>query len=471
MNHASHLIEVIEEGRSVRRLAPARRDDDRSIRTVVVAMVDGLPPARGVGRKARGRLRSPAPGSRDDAGFSIIEVVVAMVIFTIFVTAALGILLRTTEMARSNGQRGAATNLALRQIEAARAMSATDIPDGRSSSTTSVGGTTFTVTQTAKYVSSGATASACAGTGNTLAYKLITVSVSWPNMGSVKPVRSDTLRAVGIGNDVSDANKGSLAIGVVGGDGVDEAGVLVTLSPGGKTGTTTEDGCLVFTGLTPGAYTATASMPGYVGTGNNQTTTVTSLGVTAGAIAHGTLYYDTARTVTLAFTGTTGAVPLAGMPIRLGNTYFAEATFSACPGTPTSGCVTTVTPLQAKQLFPEQYAVKYGACTEVDPSRANVDLRPAVTGTTVTIPVATPTFIVKTASGAPIAGRVITITHGVGCTAVYTTTSVGGAGGAVAIPYGAWTISTPNASSVAVTYNSTALSSNKTATVTLTVSS
>lgn len=413
--------------------------------------------------------RHGSAGRGDDGGFSLIEVVVAMLIFGIFAAAVAGILLRTTDLSRTNTRRGAATNLALQQIEVARATSVTDIPDGRTTRTATVGGTTYTVTQVAKYVSSGAETSACKTAGD-LAYKLVTVTVSWPNMGSVKPVRSDTLKAVGIGNDVSDASKGSLTVAVTGAGASDQDGITVTLAPGGRSLTTADDGCVVFTGLAPGAYTASVSQAGYVGTTNVQAVTVNSLGVTAGAVAHGTIYYDTARTLNIAFSGTPGAAVLTGMPFRLGNSYQTEFTFPTCAATPVIGCVTGTAPYQAKMLYPEQYSVKVGACSELAPSTANVNLTPDTSDfSTVTVPVATPKIVVQTTGGVPVVGRAVTIAHTVGCSETYTVNSVSG-GSSVVLPFGTWKFTTANLASPPTVFYSPS-SGNLTATVTLTVSS
>jgi prepilin-type N-terminal cleavage/methylation domain-containing protein len=406
---------------------------------------------------------------RGDRGFTLVEVVVSMSLFAVAASVTLGLLLRTTQVAGDNIRRTAAANLAQKQIESVRSQKATAITDGQSTTTAVIGSTTYTIKQLANYVSTDSSTSVCTGSGNTLAYKLVTVTVTWPNMGTIKPIRADTLKAVGLGADGLDSTLGTLAILVAGTSGAAQSGITVTLSSG-ATKTTGDDGCAVFTGLSPATYSASASMSGYTGFTNSQNATLGSLGVTAGGVTRGTLTYDTVRSVSVALDSPAGAVIPSTMPLRVGDSYLSEYTLSTCPGTVTSSC-TSGLPGTVQALFPEVYTVKVGACTETSPSSVSVDLRTAGTSTpSVTVPVGAPTIKVQTALGTAIVGRTVTIAHTTGCSESYTTPSVSG-GRAIAIPYGSWTISTARTSAgVGTVSQSVTLSStNKTPTVTLVV--
>jgi prepilin-type N-terminal cleavage/methylation domain-containing protein len=409
----------------------------------------------------------------DDGGFSLLEVVVAMTVFTVMATVSLGIVLRTTGAARGNIERTQATSLVTGQIEAVRSMDTLAIVDGKSVTTSLVNGTTYTITQTANFVASDADASICSGNSSTLAYKLVTVTVTWPNMGTIKPVRADTLKAVGIGTDGLDATKGTLAIRVGGATNNAIENVTVTLSPGGTSRVTGSDGCAVFTGLTPGSYSATTSATGYVSSLNVPVATATGLGVAAGEVRRGAILLDAARTLVVATDAAAGAVYPAGLPLRVGSAYKPEFTVPACT-TPVVTACTSGLPGTVQSLFPETYAVKVGTCIEATTaltSQQSIDLRPdAAAGATVTVPVASVKVDVKRGTASQ-AGRVVTFRHaaGSGCTAGETYTATTGATGVtVVLPYGAWTISTPNGA-VTVSNNQTLSGSNKTPTVTLTV--
>ncbi len=184
-----------------------------------------------------------------------------IVLFTILVTAGLAVLVRTTSVASQNLRRTTAANLLTRQIEAARGTKVLDIPNGRRTTTAVVGGTTYTITQDADYVSSADTTSLCVGATSSLLYKLVTVRVTWPEMQRVAPVRGDTLRAVGLGSDDADAARGALTVVVRDESGAVVPGATVRLDGSGESRTTGSDGCAVFVDVTPGSYTVDVRPP------------------------------------------------------------------------------------------------------------------------------------------------------------------------------------------------------------------
>ena len=404
-------------------------------------------------------LRTPGGGAapalracpRDDEGFTIVELVVAMVVFSVLLTASLPVVLSGTAATRDALQRTAAADLLTRQIEAARGTDALAIPDGRVVTTQVVGGTTYTVTQDANYISTGATDSVCASSSNSLAYKLVTVRVTWPGMSRLtKPVRADSLRAVGVGTDGLDATRGTLALSVVGASGAPTEDVTVTLSPGNLTRTTGSDGCAVFASLAPGTYTATASTPGYTGSLNTQAASVTGLGVVAAGVRRGLLLYDTVRSADVQTDAPAGAVVPPGLAIRAGDTYTAESTLPTCGGGPVPAGCAVATPGLVRGLFPETWTFKVGTCSEAFPSQVVVDLRPAVLGLTpptVTIPVGAVRVDVRTPAGSQ-AGRTVTATHGSGpgCPGgeTWTLPSTASGGSSLVLPYGTWILTSSN---------------------------
>ena len=386
---------------------------------------------------------------RPAEGFTLVEILVAMSVFTVLVTVVLGLVLRTAATASSNDRRVVAANLADRQIESARAQRAVDIPDGLTTRTETVGGVTYTVRQTSTYVAADSTSSVCTGSGSGLAYKLVTVTVTWPGMGRVKAVRADTLKAVGIGDDGLDATRGSAAVTVVGASGAPVTGVLVTLSPSGAVTTTGEDGCAVFTGLAAGTYSATVSTGGYVGPTNAQTTTLGSIGVTAGGIARGTVLYDTDRSANLVLSGPAGYTAPSGLRTSLRSSYVSDTVTPVCSGTP-AGCVTAL-PGTAQYLFPTVYDLWAGTCLDAKAAGAvtTTDLTAeSADGATVTLKAGAALVEVRNPLGTSLAGRVVTATHaadapgtGQRCTAGESyplpATVAGGVG--VLLPAGTWT--------------------------------
>jgi prepilin-type N-terminal cleavage/methylation domain-containing protein len=427
-------------------------------------------------RAVHRRLR--AGTGAGDGGFTLLEVIVAMVIFTVFCSASLGLLVRTTNVTKGNLQRSAAANLAAEQIQLARGQTALNITD--TTRTQTVANTTYTITQTTKYLSSDSTTSVCDGSSAALAYKRVTVQVTWPGMGSIQPVRQDTLKAFGIGSDGL-GTTGALAIGVTGASGTGTSDVDVTLSNGDSV-TTGDDGCALFVGITAGTYSVLLNQSGHVGLTNSQSTAKTGLGVSAGTLTRASVSYDTSRGLVVAIDApVTGIVPSA-LPLRLSTSQLAETTYAACPvvGTPTSACATAPTSTAnglAKELYPAVYTVKLGSCTETTPSTASIDLRAGTAdGSTATVPLGAVTVkvaLVATPS-VGLAGRSITLSHAAqtsGCTSgeTYTMTSTS-SGATMLLPYGTWTITVPvlNALGNIVSYvNGTATLSPTSRTVTV----
>ncbi len=418
----------------------------------------------------------------DDAGFTLIEIVVAMAIFAVFASMSLGLLVRAGDVTRGNLQRTAAANLATEQIQVARSMSATAIPDGITTRTQTVKSTAFTITQTTTYLAADSANSVCDGTSTALAYKLVTVKVTWPEMGSIQPVRQDTLKAVGVGSDGL-GSTGAVALQVTGNGGLPINNMAVSLSDGSTT-VTDVNGCAVFTGVHPGTYTATLNTPGYVGLANAQLTTKASIGVTAGLLTRTGVSYDTTRSIVVtAGSPVSGAVIPSGLPLILSNSYLgAETAYPPCPatGTASSACATGPTATAsgaAGELYPFIYTVKLGTCTETSASSLQTDLSSAASdGSTVSVPMGAITVNILTGLGVYSGTKTITIKHisgNAGCPAQETYTVTAPSGAKILVPYGSWNVSVPlNSSGAAAVSTLTPLTltaASRTASTTLTV--
>lgn len=376
----------------------------------------------------------------------MMEVIVAMTIFTVLVTVVLGLTLRTTQVAGTNHRRVEAANLASRQIESVRSLRAVDIPDGGTTRTETVGGTTYTVKQTATYLPADSSSTVCSSSGSSLAYKLVTVTVTWPTMGTTPAVRADTLRTLGAGSDGLDDSTGTLAVLVSGADGSAVEDILVTLSPGGTVQMTGIDGCVVFTGLTPGTYAVTADTSGYVGVANLQLTSSGSAGVTAGGIAHTTLTYDRSRTVILQAagpSGSTGSTVPSGVPVMIRDSYLSGTNLPTC-AIPVQNCLPAF-PGTARNLYPAVYDVWTGTCADAG-TATSIDLGPAASsGSTAMVAMGEASVDVQVL-GVSTPGRTIDISHVADGSCAsgehYTLpngSQVGGVG--ILLPFGEWTFS------------------------------
>ncbi len=213
-------------------------------------------------------------------GFSLIEVVIAMAVLAITALAVLTVLVNGMGVSKSARQRVAASNLASREIEIVRNQfntSSSDALAGRRTRGTQtnanpiagpgpsvVDGVPYTVVREVQWLPVGNGASACDG-GSLVNFPSLRVQVrvTWPNMGSAKPVRSDTLLTPSkdtLGNTVLSF----VAVKVKNAAGLASVGVPVAASgPGGSFSQTTDtSGCAVFQVGSAGTYVVTLNTPG-----------------------------------------------------------------------------------------------------------------------------------------------------------------------------------------------------------------
>lgn len=231
-------------------------------------------------------MGEPRVSQRRQDGYSIVELLVAVTVFAlVFAAVSIGIG-RALELNRGNRNRSAAAYLAARQLEEVRARSFSSVALG---STTCAYTTSscnlpspYTVTQNVVWASPGSTSTSCdvpATSGAGLAYKRVTVTVTWPDMGGVAPVTSQTLLTPPAGS--YDPNDGHILVQAFDRDALPLAGQTVSLTgPESASQTTTADGCAFFAYLDPGTYTASLSTTGYVDRQGGQPATQ-SVGVTA----------------------------------------------------------------------------------------------------------------------------------------------------------------------------------------------
>ena len=191
-------------------------------------------------------LRRPV---RQD-GYSLIELLVAVTVFAlVFAAVSIGIG-RALEVNRGNRNRSAAAYLAARQLEEARAKTFATVALGRTTCVDSAPTSTcnvpspYTVVQDVAWASPGSTTTSCdvpSGAGAGLAYKRVTVTVTWPDMGGVALVTSQTLLAPPSGT--FDPTDGHILVQASNRDALPLAGQTVSLAgPETASQTTTTDG-------------------------------------------------------------------------------------------------------------------------------------------------------------------------------------------------------------------------------------
>jgi prepilin-type N-terminal cleavage/methylation domain-containing protein len=201
----------------------------------------------------------------DDAGFTLIEVLVTALIVVLLAGATATALIATTHT--SGDQRLRAEADALASQEQARLHGLSDeqlasLGGTPSTHTASGNGTTFTVTSTSAFQDSQGNSS-CTSTAQDF-YKVST-TVSWPE------AFQQAAQSISVDSLITRPVVGVLQTAVTDETGAPLQGVSVAAAPGtgttgliGQSGQTDSAGCALFAGMKAGSYTVTVSKLGYV---------------------------------------------------------------------------------------------------------------------------------------------------------------------------------------------------------------
>ncbi len=307
-------------------------------------------------------------GSSADEGFTLVEVMAAVVIFVIISTATVAILIQALRVVRDNSDRVMAASIARSEVEYLRTLGTTAIPIGLMVGPYPAGQSAslrvdprmldpkFTIRTTSNWVGLNQSQTACAAASPGQAYMRVTVEVSSQNLPS--PVSVDTVIFPDSAYQVTGA--GSATVALVDQVGSPVSDVLVrgtdAIHPTNNfTVTSGTDGCLYIPNLVAtGSLAVTVSRVGYV----SQTPTGTSavLQITSGNVSRSSFKLAAAATVQFASANATYAIP-ASMPVRWQfNTTGASAT-AGVVGTP------------ATALWPEPSGISAypGMCADADP--------------------------------------------------------------------------------------------------------
>jgi prepilin-type N-terminal cleavage/methylation domain-containing protein len=393
------------------------------------------------------RLARLRVGAGDDAGVSLVEVMVAMLVFAIVSSGVIATLTLSVKETRDGRNRVQAAQLAARELEITRnqftstatgagpaslALNAVrnpnPLPGGTAGQPLVVDNTRYTVVRTARWTGSaaGAGVSPCdSGATDRIAYLHVRVEVTWAQMGDTKPVVSDTLLTPANGGQTGTAT-GHIAVKVVNAAGGGQPDVTVNITAAGvaKSGATASDGCAVFAFLTPGNYATSVSSTGLQGTYVDQggsTAPSTTIGVTAGNLHKQTFSYD--RAATLSFTY---ASPVAGHTVPAGIDALAiRLTGSNLQPAGTATFTGSGTPRVIATLFPSAagYGYAFGTCTS-NTAAGTAQATPGTTTSVVYRPTVVSLAVINDSDGSPFAGVQVTAV-GVadsGCTAPPTLT-------------------------------------------------
>lgn len=309
---------------------------------------------------------------RADDGLTLIEILVAMMIFAFISVGVAMALTASLAAARDNRSRITAASLAAAEIDRVRAIGdpfkVHDVPS------TAIGpSNAFTLTTDTSWVSASGADATCGTSGGPLQYKLVTVTVKWT--GARSNVTSDTLIAPT--GRINDPKMGTILVAVKNAIGTGSAGVSFTAGSLDTTATDS-DGCSYVLKVPPGNYTVTLSQPGYIDYLQNVSPSQT-LPVTAGAATSYSFQYDKAGKFTIVW-GSGSPVPL--LPTNLDTTFLNTTLGAFAPMK-----VSTTTKIAQLHPYKEGYQAVAGAyrpstCATPNPTEWAPDTRatPALVG-------------------------------------------------------------------------------------------
>ncbi|WP_431837224.1 prepilin-type N-terminal cleavage/methylation domain-containing protein [Cellulomonas sp. Y8] len=405
--------------------------------------------------RLRERLR------HDDAGITIVEVIVAMVIFAVVATGFVYTMLSVLSVTRDSRARAVAANLAAEEVDLAR--DAADlfalVDETRS---VEINNDTFHVTRRTSWVTNpdeefncGGAGGIGAAAGSNLRYKRVNVTVTWDGMRpSTDPVRSDTV--INPDSRINDPTLGTIIVSVLNGAGTGSQGVSVSTSPsaGAAIASTDSQGCSYVLKVTPKSYTVTVSRSGYVDS-TQQATSSQTVSVVAGQSTTVAFQYDRSATFNTRMASTAPTGLTVRVPTNLQTTF--TNTYGDFNRTPTGGSGTRS---QAFPLHPFStgYQAFAGTCPAANPSKwpeqvvgaqtFRADLPPAQAAlggaaTTVDVPMGLVT-VAGGGSGTYLRAELVDVT-GPGLPALCNTTQsltfgnvLGGSPTTIALPYGTW---------------------------------
>ncbi len=268
------------------------------------------------------RIRRRASGhAQDEAGFTMVEMVIAIFIFAMVITGVGVGMSSALNLTRQNRNRSIAANLAAQQMDTIRSTDFDTLDQMTQlvqpvtlTPTATVEGVPYTITQDTAWVrknATGAAAGPCQSpptAANPLAYIAVTTTVTWNDMHGVLPVQTDTVVSPPVG--VYDQTEGHIRVTVLNAASTPVSGAIVTIDNPtagvSDTATTGADGCAFFAYEPTGAYTVTLSSG--VGKVDGQGSATPSQTVTVKSASTSTVQFvfDTAATLSLTLSPKSG---------------------------------------------------------------------------------------------------------------------------------------------------------------------
>ncbi|WP_285115716.1 prepilin-type N-terminal cleavage/methylation domain-containing protein [Leifsonia sp. fls2-241-R2A-40a] len=324
-----------------------------------------------------------------ESGVSLIEVLVAMMIFAIISVGVAYSLLSAFTLTGDSRARAVATNLAAQEVDLDRsaadffALQSTPAGSPKLVQVPSSTGLTYSITRSVSLVyNSGSDVNCNASAPSSMLYKRIHIAVTWPKMIG-QAVVADTVIAPS--TKISVDSLGTILVSTRNSGGTPVAGAAVSVSPdpGSVPSATDSMGCSYVLKVPPGTYTVSVSKTNYLDPNQNATPSAT-VTVKAGQSASAGFTYDQYGTANWAYPSG-GTQKPSNLAVSVLSTY---GVFKTTANSPT-----------AANLFPStEYNVVAGAYSPktdsssgcLSPNPADWGVSPAGGGKNL-VPVAAPT--------------------------------------------------------------------------------
>lgn len=309
---------------------------------------------------------TPGAGSRrprPDAGFALVEVIVAALVVVAVSGGALAALQANDRAAAEERHRARAYGIAQEDQARMRSMRISDLSNLNETRTVDADGTPYEVSSAGEFVTDSTGTASCTQGVASADYIRITSTVSWPSIGSRPPAILQS--TVAPPNGSISTTHGALAVAVQDGQNQGVAGVGLSGSGAGSfSGTTGSNGCAIFGNLPAGNYTLTPTSSGLVDRDGDPPQPIAT-SVVALSTNTVVLQYDTPGSVQISFQTRVGGtlVPSSADSIVAFNTGMTDAKAFGQIGTAAASQeATPLFPFASPDTF---YA---GNCTDNNPN-------------------------------------------------------------------------------------------------------
>lgn len=269
-----------------------------------------------------------------ESGVSLIEVIVAMMIFAIISVGVAYSLLSAFTITGDSRARAVATNLAAQEIDLDRSsgdlFSLFSTTSDKQVQVPTGTGVTYSIRRIVSWVyGSGSDVDCNASATSSILYKRVRVQISWPKMIG-QPVVSDTVLAPS--TKISVDTLGTILVSTKSAAGAPVSGVGVSVSPDpGSVPTATDAmGCSYVLKVPPGTYTVSVSRTNYIDPSQNATPSKT-VTVKAGQSTSAGFTYDGAGTVKWSWPSSSSVKPPTTSAVSVLGTYGVWSTTATSP--------------------------------------------------------------------------------------------------------------------------------------------